>query len=190
MAQDNQCIMKNSTSEKDYERIDALTGLLTPQSIIQALVLVGDTDEVVSVLFVDIDNFSMVNSQHGHAVGDSLLQALSNMLSDQVQEKHLIGRLDDEFVIILLGNDQYTACRIAEEIRAKIEASVFEVVDDVKLRITASIGLAALQSNCARETDLALLKADRALFEAKRSGGNRVCVSSNFEDFTDEICAN
>src|SRR5580692_10074073 len=131
--------------------------------------------EPMAVLLADVDHFKMVNDTHGHLTGDAVLRTLATEMRQQVRESDLVGRFGgEEFVIALTATGEAEACQVAERIRRG--ACVVKVLTpDTIVGVTVSIGVAALGSH---GTDLfeLLAAADIALYRAKNTGRDRVCV--------------
>lgn len=127
-------------------------------------------DDFVLIMF-DIDFFKKVNDEHGHDVGDKVLQELSTLVFNEVRSVDLFGRLGgEEFLIIMPNTTTTVAHQSAERIRQIIENYVFEN----ELKITISLGIA----NYRRDQKISSLMkmADLALYQAKESGRNKtVC---------------
>lgn len=129
------------------------------------MVVFSDID--VSMLLLDIDFFKSVNDQYGHDAGDAVLVHLAQLLKKQVRLTDYVIRWGgEEFLIILPGCAVKQAERIAEKIRKKVEES-----DNGVCPITVSIGVALHQPGDYHAT---IKKADEALYQAKRSGRNKV----------------
>lgn len=123
----------------------------------------------VSLLMIDIDNFKSYNDQFGHPAGDQLLRDIGKILKASVRDIDIVCRYaGDEFAVVLLGTDKTGAQVAAERIRCAIEQSGFEKP------VTISIGAAEYKKDMTRY-DLTS-KADRALYEAKKNGKNKVCI--------------
>ncbi len=129
----------------------------------------------VAVLLADVDHFKKVNDTHGHLTGDEVLRALAAELRQQVRESDLVGRFGgEEFVIVLPKTQAEEACRIAERLRRG--ASALKVpVGDTAVCVTISIGVAVLGRHGNDQFEL-LAAADLALYRAKNTGRDRVCL--------------
>jgi diguanylate cyclase (GGDEF)-like protein len=127
------------------------------------------------VLLADVDHFKKVNDTHGHLTGDAVLKTLAQEIRQQVRESDLVGRFGgEEFVILLTGTTAEEACRVAERIRRG--AGVVKVLTaDTIVGVTVSIGIAALGSHGADLFEL-LAASDLALYRAKNTGRDRVCL--------------
>lgn len=132
----------------------------------------------LSVLILDIDNFKKVNDTYGHLQGDEVLRAIGRILkavSRGIDEPARYG--GEEFVVALPETDTGGAAELAERIRSRIAAEPIQMVDgDGELKITASLGVATSPGPSVDVQEL-IAAADAALYEAKRSGKNRVVVA-------------
>lgn len=132
----------------------------------------------LSVCITDIDRFKSVNDTHGHDVGDEVLREFARRIRSTVRGADLACRYGgEEFVVVMPDTDAASAASIAERLRGMIEAVPFVLPGGAQLHITASIGIASF---CAgTDTPEQLLKsADKALYQAKNSGRNRVVASA------------
>lgn len=126
-----------------------------------------------SVLFIDLDNFKRVNDDYGHATGDECLIAVAQRISQTLDTSHALGRYGgEEFVVLLPQIGEPTARQLAERIRVVVSAEAV-VAGEHRLNVTASIGGASRQPGELTPRML-LERADQALYQAKRSGRNRV----------------
>ena len=129
----------------------------------------------LSVLFLDLDRFKLVNDVHGHLVGSQTLRNLGQLLLQCVRQVDTLARYGgDEFTILLVDTPHETALTIAERIRRTVEEHQFEAGGDGPLRLTISIGVATFPEH-AGERDPLLDAADKAMYRAKSLGRNRVC---------------
>jgi diguanylate cyclase (GGDEF)-like protein len=135
----------------------------------------------VSVIMLDIDHFKNINDNYGHPSGDMVLRHVSDILKVSVRKSDFLGRYGgEEFVIILPETGPDDALQVAEKIRRTIESSPIKINADVTLNITLSAGVSG--SNAAKQSILLqdILKwADDALYQAKRSGRNRVATAQS-----------
>lgn len=131
------------------------------------------SNQPFAVLFIDLDHFKSINDTYGHAVGDDVLRTVAQTLRATVRRSDIIGRIGGEEFSVFLPNTQLQgAQQLAETLRVAIESIHIEV-DGVRLKITASIGVAAKCFD--QETMQAIQQhADQAMYEAKRGGRNRV----------------
>ncbi|MEH6356272.1 MAG: GGDEF domain-containing protein [Marinobacter sp.] len=131
----------------------------------------------MSVVALDIDHFKAVNDEHGHYVGDSALVDIAGIFRQYSRDRDLVARFGgEEFVILLPGADHAEAQSCAERIRRGVERHVVDAGDELEVRMTVSIGVAEV--NTAMESvESAVNRADKALYEAKALGRNRVSCS-------------
>ena len=135
-------------------------------------------NRVLSLLLLDIDFFKKFNDTFGHIAGDKILKEFACILKDSCREVDLIARYGgEEFVIILPETYKEKAYSFAERIRKKTQNHHFFYNNDNYTKITISIGVANLPQDAAdRETLVSY--ADKALYAAKQTGRNRVCMFS------------
>lgn len=127
----------------------------------------------LSLLFLDLDHFKELNDRHGHEAGDAMLRRLAQTMRAELREQDAIGRYGgEEFVVALPGLDAPRAARIAERIRRRLQE---QTGDAQEVASTVSIGVADLGDG--EDVAQLLRRADRAMYEAKRSGRNRVVVA-------------
>jgi diguanylate cyclase (GGDEF)-like protein len=128
----------------------------------------------LALLLVDLDNFKELNDTQGHLVGDRVLREVADILSRAVRIFDVCARYGgEEFVILMPGANAETALRIAERIRRQVEQH-FSAGPRDRAGRTVSVGVATAVPTTTRETLIA--QADAALFRAKGSGKNLVCV--------------
>lgn len=133
-------------------------------------------EEKLSLLFVDIDFFKNVNDTYGHSKGDIVLKGLAEIFIDTVRVFDVISRNGgEEFSILLLDCSASHAIQIAERLRKKVETHKFNISDKVNLNITLSIGVSTYPETTNKIDDL-LEDADKALYEAKGTGRNKVVL--------------
>jgi diguanylate cyclase (GGDEF)-like protein len=154
---------------------DALTGLPNRRSLeehLERAIARARRGRSGALLFLDLDNFKLVNDTLGHAAGDELLTTLTQLLAAHLRADDLLARLGgDEFAIILDGVDIDGALGIAERMRAAVEAFRF-TRDRRSFELGLSIGVVAIDG---QQTAQALLaQADIAMYSAKEQGRNRV----------------
>ena len=158
---------------------DALTGANNKRHFDESLPnLVNQAlqgNKPLSLVVLDIDFFKKVNDTHGHAAGDFVLQKVSSTIDAQVREQDLFARVGgEEFCIILPGTPRAMAVGACELIRGTIEMTDFEY-EGTRIPVTLSLGVAELDRAHAESYEALYKRADAKLYEAKRSGRNRVC---------------
>jgi len=157
--------------------VDGLTGLANRRhceeeleaELLRAERLGGST----ALVFADLDDFKAVNDLHGHPAGDAVICAFAELLRESVREIDTAGRFGgEEFMLLLPGTDVAGATNVAERVRAALAERVIVTPGGAAIRITASFGVATAPP-LARAEEL-ISAADRALYDAKRAGKNRV----------------
>ena len=173
----------NVTRSMELAVTDPLTGLFNRRHMDNQLEIhvsnAASRGKPVSILAVDVDFFKPVNDTHGHDVGDRVLQELAVRLKGQVRAIDLCCRMGgEEFIVILPETDLQVGFAVAERLRRVIAAKPFNAgAKQGPLSITVSIGVAGYES--VADTPATILKrADEALYEAKRSGRNRVVADA------------
>jgi len=131
----------------------------------------------LAVMFIDLDNFKPVNDNHGHEVGDRLLQQVASRLRHSLRESDTVARVGgDEFIALLRNtSDPPDALAVAAKL-AEALVEPFEI-DGRAIEVTASIGIALYPDHGTGDIEL-LRHADDAMYEAKRNGGNQARVTT------------
>lgn len=125
---------------------------------------------------IDLDHFKRVNDQHGHAAGDVVLQHFACIAQSVLREMDVIGRVGgEEFAMLIVEGDVQQASAAAERLRAIVEQSSVQLLDQAIVQYTASFGVATSLPADDR-VQQAIDRADHMLYEAKRRGRN--CVVS------------
>jgi diguanylate cyclase (GGDEF)-like protein len=131
------------------------------------------------ILMIDLDHFKRVNDTHGHLAGDDVLRAVAEAVRGEVRIYDSVGRFGgEEFVVLLPGIGQGHSVAVAERIRDAVAELAVEVAGGARTvtGLSVSIGV-AVHPAAGAAVDEVLGAADRAVYEAKNSGRNRVCVS-------------
>jgi two-component system cell cycle response regulator len=129
-----------------------------------------------SLLFLDIDNFKLVNDTYGHNTGDVVLQQTADILRRSIRKVDLLSRFGgEEFTVLLPQTTVANAVILAKRIRAEIEQFPYGSTSD-PMHVTASLGVAELDETTRSALDL-LDRADHAMLNAKAKGKNRVELS-------------
>jgi len=157
--------------------IDALTGLANRRYFeVRSTLSFNEARREglpLTVLALDIDHFKHVNDSRGHAAGDVVLQQVAQLISAVVRPCDLVARIGgEEFSILLPGMTLERAAAVAERVRTGIEGLKIGAGDGV-ITVTISVGMADLGT---ADLDISAvhLRADKALYRAKREGRNRV----------------
>lgn len=134
-------------------------------------------DNPVSLVIFDIDHFKRVNDTYGHQTGDEVIRETARITSQLVRETDFAGRYGgEEFVVLLPGTTLDGAAQFAERLRSTIERQQIDYQGS-PLTFTISLGVATLADDMAGYQAL-LERADKALYQSKEGGRNRVTVSS------------
>lgn len=167
---------------------DSLTGLPNRRRLFewsqQEIERIKRTGSDLWVLMIDLDHFKNINDTAGHAIGDRVLVAVAELLSQSVRKVDLVGRLGgEEFAALLTDTNRAGVERVAESLRQNVESLHVPGWADIHGPITISIGCAKLEGTGAGALEKALQAADYALYQAKSNGRNRVSFAKSFSDF-------
>jgi diguanylate cyclase (GGDEF)-like protein len=154
---------------------DPLTGLSNRRFILTqlsaAISAARRHGRPLTIAIVDIDHFKAVNDEHGHATGDRVLAAVASCLRTHLRAEDQLGRLGgEEFLALVPDADASVAASAVEKLRTEVGRMTVEHAG-ADLGVTVSIGWAAWEGESAEEL---MRRADEALYEAKRSGRDRV----------------
>jgi diguanylate cyclase (GGDEF)-like protein len=133
----------------------------------------------LALLMIDIDHFKTINDNYGHKTGDLVLQKLSAMLIDSLRQVDIVGRIGgEEFAILLPESKLENAVEVAERLRVQVANTKLALESGQLVRFTVSIGVALLDKPDIN-LDTLFSSADEALYQAKNTGRNRVCIASH-----------
>jgi len=160
---------------------DALTGLNNRRNLLEKVQFEMDLsqrlDMQISFMMLDIDHFKRINDTFGHDGGDAVLRRLGLLLRQTLRTVDHSGRLGgEEFGVLLTGSGPEEAYVVAERLRKEVMELAVEHGGET-MRFTISIGLVSLASATGNSVEVMMKKADTALYQAKNSGRNRVCVA-------------
>ncbi len=160
---------------------DDLTGLVNRRRFIAALEAelerASSLGVPISVIFIDLDDFKLINDRFGHHAGDRVLQAFSALLEAHSRDIDVAGRLGgEEFALLLPDADLTGAAATAERLRRALDNGPIATADAQEFNVTASFGVT--QYTPGQYADELLRIADTALYQAKAEGKNRVCSAS------------
>jgi diguanylate cyclase (GGDEF)-like protein len=155
---------------------DPLTGLRNRRAFLERL-----DDEIrhfeaggppVAVVLLDVDGFKPYNDSFGHPAGDQVLKRIAELFRERIRSNDVLARIGgDEFAVLLPGTDAEGGYVLAERLRRSVEDAPWDIQ-----RLTVSAGAAAVTDSPVDRDDL-ISAADRALYEAKTSGRNRVWIA-------------
>lgn len=132
----------------------------------------------MSIIQIDLDFFKQVNDTYGHQAGDKVLKNIASIIMAHCRKNDIAARVGgEELAIIACGDELQAAAKAAERIRLEIENSA-STWQGKEIKITASFGVASANKSSENPWQV-YQKADEALYQAKHTGRNRVCVSGN-----------
>lgn len=157
---------------------DDLTGLFNQSAFLRTasflLQLAIRHNEPLAVMMLDLDHFKEVNDKNNHLVGSYVLKQVARIITETTRNSDLTARFGgDEYIFCLPRTDLKSATEVAERIRIAIAAKPFET-RGYSAKVTASIGVAAVQASAGFELNHLIELADKALYTAKAQGRNRV----------------
>jgi diguanylate cyclase (GGDEF)-like protein len=169
-------LIANETLARKASR-DQMTGLLNRESFFNQMDVLRLSPAGGTLLIIDVDHFKKINDRFGHPTGDDALMRIAAAISAAVREGDLVGRIGgEEFGAFLAGAERQEAMQVAQRVRATVEGVEFSVRGGERIPLTVSVGGAIADGEPALG-DL-MRQADRCLYEAKRTGRNRVIIES------------
>ncbi|MEC4813544.1 MAG: diguanylate cyclase, partial [Scytonema sp. PMC 1069.18] len=177
-------LQEQSELIQELERLattDPLTGVLNRRHLFtlveQELNRAQRYDSIFSILILDIDHFKKINDTYGHAVGDQILKVMAQTVLNSLRKVDFFGRFGgEEFVAFLPETNIDAAIMVAERIRDRVKAIALPVQEQL-VSMTVSIGVAHYQLGD-ETVDVIIQRADKALYQAKHQGRNRVVAYS------------
>ncbi|WP_246272893.1 GGDEF domain-containing protein [Oricola thermophila] len=169
--------MKSATFQQ-AALTDPMTGLQNRRYFDDALAQYMEEfsriERPLGIMIVDIDHFKSINDTYGHDVGDEVIKGLANTIREYTRYHDIAARIGgEEFAVVAPNVDVENLDKMANRLRLAVSDLVFNI-GNVRLRITVSIGIAIWDG---KEPASSLYKrADTSLYNAKRSGRNRVCA--------------
>ena len=136
----------------------------------------------LTLLFLDIDRFKSINDTYGHPAGDAVLNDLAALIARSLRNEDVLARYGgEEFAVICRNLDLSNAHILAERIRSAVAEHKFEARGSA-LPVTVSIGVARAPDARVRSAGDLIVIADETMYEAKRSGRNRVCIQAGVDE--------
>lgn len=170
-AKETERLRMDLDAARDDASRDALTNLPNRRAVERQIEKLGHAAQEMAVAFCDIDHFKSINDRFGHAIGDRVLKAVAETLSEKM-EPHIVARFGgEEFVVLLPGISADQAFELVEEARKAVAQRNFRIreTDQPIGTVTFSAGVAQAHG----DPEEALRAADTSLYEAKNSGRNR-----------------
>jgi two-component system cell cycle response regulator len=160
---------------------DGLTGIYNKKFFLDRLeaefAYARRHQSVLSLVMFDVDHFKRINDTFGHLAGDAVLMHLARISQAAIRTEDVLARYGgEEFAIICRGTELINAGILGERLRASVEQESFEFEENL-LPVTISVGIAAMPEAKVTAAYELVREADGALYEAKRTGRNRVCLS-------------
>nr|WP_153821838.1 GGDEF domain-containing protein [Polyangium spumosum] len=158
--------------------IDGLTQIYNKRYLYEALereIIRGRRhDRDLAILMFDIDHFKRINDVHGHLAGDYVLKEVARVVQSRIRRDEVFARYGgEEFSIVLPETSLEGAVALGETLRQKVADNAFVFQAD-SIKVTISLGVAILQESDRSAQDL-IKRADEKLYQAKRTGRNRLC---------------
>lgn len=147
---------------------DDLTQIFNRRKISEILREAISNKNPACIIMFDVDDFKKINDNFGHYRGDKVLQTLSKLVSQCLDDKCFFARWGGEEFVIVVKNKCDKSIKLAKRIRKLVEQNVFEEANQV----TISIGVTEINKN--DTLDSAIIRADNAIYKAKHGGKNRV----------------
>lgn len=174
------------SSEMESGR-DVLTRLLNrrflPTVLSREISHARANSSTFAIVLLDVDYFKLINDTHGHDAGDAVLQQLSSVLINTCRSGDFVFRMGgEEFLLVLVDIELDAAKVVTEKIRKEIEKELFTLANNQKVNVTASLGLTMYEGH--PDYDVLLQLADKALYDAKHAGRNRVAIRTRDEQRT------
>jgi diguanylate cyclase (GGDEF)-like protein len=177
--------MKVFQSTQDKVILDDLTSLYNYRHFRQRIVAemqgAVDREEMLSLIIIDIDNFKHINDDYGHLAGDGILRQIAMLMKSEISNRGETFRYGgEEFAVIVPRAGKQEVYDIANKLCEKIAEHVFINENSVsrhEIPVTASLGIAVYPQDC-DNSDVLIENADKALYNAKGSGKNIVCLYS------------
>jgi diguanylate cyclase (GGDEF)-like protein len=177
--QAHQKLLEETHKLRNQALVDSLTRLWNRGAIMEIMevewkksVKLGTT---LAIIMADVDHYKVVNDNHGHPVGDTVLLETARVIRSCLRNSDSAGRYGgDEFLFLLPDTDLDTAVEVAHRIREALEQNLV-VTNKGNLKITVSLGVGIAPNNGNSSLEAIISYIDRALYRAKQEGRNRVC---------------
>ncbi len=163
---------------------DALTGIYNRHHFFEQatykLAIANEFKRPFSIILIDFDNFKKINDTYGHHIGDVSLLETANQINTHCRTQDCFARIGgDEFVIALADTTLHEAKVIAERILISIERNLIKASNNINLNCKVSIGVCSSTADDNKQLKDLMQQADKALYQAKEQGGNRIELVSS-----------
>ncbi len=164
-----------------YATVDELTGLYNRRYFLEYceeyIKNAKRYSNNASFILMDIDYFKRINDTYGHQAGDSVLKEIAYLCCESIRNNDIIGRYGgEEFAILLPDTKIQDAFKLTERLRKNIKQKKIKATDDSIVLLTASFGLYELNTETDEKLSEVFMKADRALYQAKEKGRDKIVV--------------
>ncbi|PKM77391.1 MAG: GGDEF domain-containing protein [Firmicutes bacterium HGW-Firmicutes-15] len=133
---------------------------------------------IITMIYIDIDFFKEVNDTYGHQNGDKILEEIGKIILNSSSYSDIVSRIGgEEFSVLMMDCPRDKVLEVAERIRKTVQEHKFPIIDGQEINITVSIGV-AIYPETVNDINMIIEKADEALYQAKRTGRNRVVLAS------------
>jgi diguanylate cyclase (GGDEF)-like protein len=169
-------IVESSKHLREENLRDALTRVFNRKALESALLLALAEQKPFVLTFFDLDNFKKVNDTRGHATGDKLLKRICAKLELRLRSEDRLYRLSgDEFIVL---SPSFLKPEAAETLGHRIREAIREVIEVTcpEVEVSASVGVLVVDEGQGQSMSELLHRADNLMYEAKRSGKNKVLV--------------
>ncbi|MEM8983174.1 MAG: GGDEF domain-containing protein [Pseudomonadota bacterium] len=170
--------MEHRRQLREATLVDPLTKTGNRRAFTETLDTIIDDDEIaISLLMLDIDHFKRINDRHGHAIGDIVLQRVARSIETTMRASDRLYRIGgEEYVVLATGSGLNLARRLGEAVRVAVSDLVIEgAASEPPFSVTVSLGIAERLPG--EHPDAWYRRVDDALYEAKRSGRNQICLA-------------
>jgi diguanylate cyclase (GGDEF)-like protein/PAS domain S-box-containing protein len=176
LVQSNAELRQTGDQLREMAYHDPLTGLpnrkLFQERLMQAIEWAEFNEQLIAVLFIDLDGFKAINDSKGHLIGDLLLKAVAKRLSGSLRSSDTVARLGgDEFVVILPAiPSEHKAGQVAQKLLSTLSETF--VLQDETISVTASVGISMYPLN-GTSLETLIIEADQSMYQAKSEGKNQ-----------------
>ncbi|MDJ0841790.1 MAG: sensor domain-containing diguanylate cyclase, partial [Acidobacteriota bacterium] len=162
---------------------DSLTGLYNRkfinERIFEEMVRARRYERDCSLILLDIDHFKAVNDNHGHGVGDQVIERVADILRENARTSDVVARYGgEEFLMLLTETNLEGARSLAERVRVAVAGGIIPA-EGKEIRVTISIGVVGYREDFQNKLAAFVAEADKALYRAKESGRDKVCVAGD-----------